>query len=248
MQQKKSVRGFIEAVHRITKQGANGHIVLIGSSGEWGKLELHAGEITSLGYGNYRGQEALAQLKSQEELQFMFRSEKAVAAGGSAAESAPMTSEQFFGYFADFVPDNDAVDSSSSGGMTAPVPERASGRRRVLIVDDSALARKVAARVLLNAGYLVSEAVDGFDAMGQLENVHPDLVLLDLVMPGIDGYKVVDLMKGHERYAQIPIIMLTSRDSLLDKLKGKMSDSDAYITKPVKEDELLGTVCRLLGE
>lgn len=246
MQQKKSVRGFIEAVHRITKQGASGHIVLIGSSGEWGKLELHAGEITSLGYGNYRGREALLQLKGQEELQFMFRLDKAVAADGGTADSAPMTNEQFFGFFAEFVPQDDEAGSRAEEATTL-IKETAAGRRRVLIVDDSALARKIAARVLLEAGYLVSEAVDGFDAMGQLENVQPDLVLLDLVMPGIDGYKVVDLMKDHERYAQIPIIMLTSRDSLLDKLKGKMSDSDAYITKPLKEDELLGTVSRLLS-
>lgn len=247
MQQKKSVRGFIEAVYRITKQGATGHIVLIGSSGEWGKLELQDGQITSLGYGNYRGREALPQLKGQEELQFMFRSERAAATG--SAESAPMSNEQFFGFFSDFVPSDEGDSGSNAGsGATSPAASSGAGRRRVLIVDDSALARKIAARVLLNAGYLVSEAVDGFDAMGQLENVKPDLVLLDLVMPGIDGYKVVELMKDHERYSQIPIIMLTSRDSLLDKLKGKMSDSDAYITKPLKEDELLGTALRLLGE
>ncbi len=249
MQQKKSVRGFIEAVYGFTRQRVTGHIVLIGSSGEWGKLELNRGEIVSLGYGSHRGAEALEPLKQQQELQFMFRSEKAAAVGALSTDTAPMDSEQFFRFFSDFVPaDDNAVVEQAQPAESPSAAVAPSKRRRVLVVDDSALARKVAARVLLNAGYHVSEAVDGFDAMGQLESVYPDLVLLDLVMPGIDGYKVVELMKAHERYTLIPIIMLTSRDSLLDKLKGKMSDSDAYITKPLKEDELLNTVRRLLKE
>ena len=82
--------------------------------------------------------------------------------------------------------------------------------------------------------------------MGQLEIVQPDLILLDLIMPRVDGYQVVDMMKKNPLYSELPIIMLTSRDSLMDKLKGKMSASDAYITKPVKEEELMAQISRLL--
>ena len=83
--------------------------------------------------------------------------------------------------------------------------------------------------------------------MGQLEIQQPSLVVLDLIMPKVDGYQVVEMMKKNPSYRNIPIIMLTSRDSLMDKLKGKLSASDAYITKPVKEDDLMVHVSRFLG-
>ena len=249
MQQKKCVRGFVEAMHGFVQQQVTGHIVLIGYSGDWGKIELRNGEIFSLGYSTYHGADALPPLRSQQQIQFMFRPEK----GQDVAERHPdnpsqLNNQQFFNFFSDLLPQGGEENlPSGARGLLFPEPATAGQRKRILVVDDSALARKIAARILIDAGYHISEAVDGFDAMGQLESEHPDLVLLDLVMPGIDGYKVVELMKAHQRYRTIPIVMLTSRASLMDKLKGKMSDSDAYITKPVKEAELLMMTARLLG-
>ncbi|MCK4708614.1 MAG: response regulator, partial [Gammaproteobacteria bacterium] len=110
----------------------------------------------------------------------------------------------------------------------------------------SAIARKMAANILNDNGYEVVQARDGFDALGKLENENPDLIMLDLIMPGIDGYKVVDLLKKNKKYQNLPIILVTSKDSLMDKLKGKMSNTDAYITKPFKDEQLLKVIDQLL--
>ena len=113
---------------------------------------------------------------------------------------------------------------------------------KILIIDDSAIARTAAATPLREQGYEIIEAKDGFDALGKLEKDMPDLIILDLIMPGIDGYKVVDLLKKNKKFKHLPIIMVTSKDSLMDKVKGKMSPTDAYLTKPFKDDLLVETI------
>jgi CheY-like chemotaxis protein len=113
-------------------------------------------------------------------------------------------------------------------------------------VDDSAIARKAARIPLETEGYTVVEATDGFEALGQMQNEEPDLVLLDLIMPGIDGYRVLDLIRGNPAYAKVPVIMLTARDGLIDRLKGRMSDLDGYLTKPFEPFDLIREVARHL--
>lgn len=139
-------------------------------------------------------------------------------------------------------------------GMTSSVTSDSdsagtnNSNKKILIIDDSLIARKAAAKPLAEHGFEILEANDGFDALGKLDKVVPDLIILDLIMPGIDGYKVVDLLKKADKFKHLPIIMVTSKDSLMDKVKGKMSDTDAYLTKPFKEDVLLKTVIKALGE
>ena len=99
---------------------------------------------------------------------------------------------------------------------------------------------------LVTANFAVVEAKDGFEALGQLEHENPDLIILDLIMPGMDGYQVIDRMKASEQFKNVPIIMVTSRDSLMDKLRGKMSATDAYITKPIKNELLMEKIEELL--
>ncbi|MCK5336506.1 MAG: response regulator [Gammaproteobacteria bacterium] len=145
---------------------------------------------------------------------------------------------------------DDNTGESASEDTTKKKPHAVSSmgafRKKILVIDDSLIARKAAADPLTEYGFDVSEAKDGFDALDKLEKDLPDLIILDLIMPGIDGYKVVGLLKGNEKYKHLPIIMVTSKDSLMDKLKGKMSPTDAYITKPFKEDDLLRTVVRIM--
>ena len=119
--------------------------------------------------------------------------------------------------------------------------------KKVLVVEDSATQRKVIARMLSEQGYRVREASDGLKALELLENEVPDLILLDIIMPGMDGYKLMSAIKEKQYLESVPIIMLTSRDKLIDKMRGKISGTDEYLTKPFKSEELMAKVDKYLG-
>ncbi|MFK5894832.1 MAG: response regulator [Pseudomonadota bacterium] len=119
--------------------------------------------------------------------------------------------------------------------------------KKILIIDDSKIARRVARESLLAHKYRVIEAVDGMQGIAKIAKEKPALVLLDIVMPKMDGYKVLALMKATRKYKDIPVIMLTSRDNLFDKIKGKMSDANEYLTKPFSAKELIEKVTHYLG-
>ena len=116
----------------------------------------------------------------------------------------------------------------------------------VLVVEDSVISRRVILNTLSPKGYRILEASDGFQAVDILSRERPDLMLLDLIMPGMDGYKVLTHMKKDRELSKIPVIILSSRDSLFDKLKGKMSGSDEYLTKPFSSLELENKVSQYL--
>jgi twitching motility two-component system response regulator PilG len=118
--------------------------------------------------------------------------------------------------------------------------------KKILVVEDSGLARKALVKVVADRGYDTVEAADGFEALGKLGEETPDLVLLDLILPKMDGYAVLAAMKKDPKYKDIPVIVLTSRDALFDKLKGKMSGTDEYLTKPIKPDEVISKVKKYL--
>lgn len=113
---------------------------------------------------------------------------------------------------------------------------------RILVVEDSMVTRKVIARTLMAQGYEVLEAKDADEALTDIEARNPNLVLLDIILPGRSGYEILAEIRKMPRLAKVPIIMLTSRDSLFDKLKGKVSDANEYLTKPFQPDELLAIV------
>jgi twitching motility two-component system response regulator PilG len=128
---------------------------------------------------------------------------------------------------------------------TAAVGE---GRKNkiVLVVEDSATTRKVIAVILKHEGFDVVEAKDGIEALARFNEITPDLVLLDIIMPGMDGYQVLSTMKHNENFKKIPVIMLTARDGLIDKVKGKMSGCSEYLTKPFTPEELLNKIKKYL--
>lgn len=119
--------------------------------------------------------------------------------------------------------------------------------KKILVVEDSAVTRKLIARSLVDGGYAVVEAENGMAAFARLNEENPDLMLLDIVMPGIDGYKVLSMVRKHDAFKNLPVIMLTSRDGLLDKLRGKMGGSDEYLTKPFTPDQLLEKIGKYLS-
>lgn len=118
----------------------------------------------------------------------------------------------------------------------------AQGAKKILVVEDSGMARKLVVNTLVAEGYYIFEAVDGLEAVSMVDEVKPDLVLLDLILPKMDGYAVLDIIRKNESYKNLPVIALTSRDALFDKLKGKMRGTDEYLTKPVNPKELLEKV------
>lgn len=118
---------------------------------------------------------------------------------------------------------------------------------KILVVEDSGVIRKSIVQTLRDHHYRVVEARDGYEAMVQLSNEQPDMVLLDLILPKVDGYEVLSRMKRKTSFKDIPVIVLTSRDTLFDKLKGKMSGSDEYLTKPFEKEELLEKIQKHLN-
>lgn len=120
--------------------------------------------------------------------------------------------------------------------------EAGSGQKTILVVEDSSTTRKVITVTLKRNGYRIIEAVDGLEALSRISEYKPDLVLLDLILPKMDGYKILSIIKGNREYQNIPVIMLTSKDGFINKVKGKMAGSAAYLTKPFDPGKMIQTI------
>jgi twitching motility two-component system response regulator PilG len=112
----------------------------------------------------------------------------------------------------------------------------------ILVVDDSPTVRKIVKVTLTKMGCQVVMAEDGLEALAKIEDEKPDLILLDIIMPRMDGYQVCGLIKKKPHYKHIPIIMLSGKDGLFDKVRGRLAGSTDYITKPFQPHELKETV------
>ena len=112
----------------------------------------------------------------------------------------------------------------------------------VLVVDDSATIRRSAETMLANAGYNVITAENGFEALSKITRHHPDLIFVDIMMPRLDGYQTCAIIKNNNDFRQTPVVMLTSKDGLFDKARGRVVGSDQYLTKPFTREELLDAV------
>jgi twitching motility two-component system response regulator PilG len=115
---------------------------------------------------------------------------------------------------------------------------------KVLLIDDSKTIRRTAETLLTKAGCLVSTAADGFEALGKVVDGCPDLIFIDIMMPRLDGYQTCALIKNNQTLRHTPIIMLSSKDGLFDRAKGRMVGAEQYLTKPFSKDELLGAIRR----
>lgn len=119
--------------------------------------------------------------------------------------------------------------------------------QKVLIVDDERNIRNVLDFSLGAEGYRVLEACDGLEAMVMARREHPDLIILDVMMPFVDGFEVCRRLKDDRRTSSIPVILLTARSNRDDRHQGERMKADAYITKPFSPNRLLETVHSLLG-
>jgi len=113
---------------------------------------------------------------------------------------------------------------------------------KVMVVDDSKTIRRTAENLLAKAGCVVDSAVDGFDALGRVSAFDPDLIFIDVLMPRLDGYQTCALIKNNPRFRAIPIIMLSSKDSIFDKARGRIVGASDYLTKPFTSEELMSAL------
>ena len=115
---------------------------------------------------------------------------------------------------------------------------------KVMIIDDSKTIRRTAEMLLAKAGCDVVTAVDGFDALAKIADSNPDLIFVDIMMPRLDGYQTCSLIKNNADFAAKPVIMLSSKDGLFDKARGRIVGSDEYLTKPFSKEELFDAIER----
>ncbi|RVT52128.1 response regulator [Rubrivivax albus] len=129
------------------------------------------------------------------------------------------------------------AESEAAGAAAAP----AAGAR-VLVVDDSNTIRRSAEIFLRQGGHQVVLAEDGFDALSKVNDHAPELIFCDILMPRLDGYQTCAIIKRNPRFAHVPVIMLSSKDGLFDKARGRMVGSEDYLTKPFTKEQLLKAV------
>lgn len=121
-------------------------------------------------------------------------------------------------------------------------PQSEFNNLKVMVVDDSKTIRRTAETLLAKAGCVVDSAVDGFDALGRVSAFDPDLIFIDVLMPRLDGYQTCALIKNNPRFRAIPIIMLSSKDSIFDKARGRIVGASDYLTKPFTSEELMAAL------
>lgn len=113
---------------------------------------------------------------------------------------------------------------------------------KAMVIDDSKTIRRTAETLLKKVGCDVVTAVDGFDALAKITDHKPDIIFVDIMMPRLDGYQTCALIKNNKNFKDTPVIMLSSKDGLFDRAKGRIVGSDQYLTKPFSRDELLGAI------
>ena len=124
-------------------------------------------------------------------------------------------------------------------GDSAAVANRGLAGLKILVIDDSKTIRRTAETLLAKEGCEVYTAVDGFDALSKIADHHPDIIFVDIMMPRLDGYQTCALIKHNQVFKQTPVIMLSSKDGLFDRARGRLVGSEQYLTKPFTKDELL---------
>ncbi|NOX69569.1 MAG: response regulator [Gammaproteobacteria bacterium] len=119
---------------------------------------------------------------------------------------------------------------------------------KILVVDDSKTIRRTAETLLSKEGCQVITAIDGFDALSKIADNQPDIIFVDIMMPRLDGYQTCSLIKHNKVFKETPVIMLSSKDGLFDRARGRIVGSDQYLTKPFTKDELLGAISNQINQ
>jgi len=113
---------------------------------------------------------------------------------------------------------------------------------KVMVIDDSKTIRRTAETLLKKVGCEVITATDGFEALSKIADHRPDIIFVDIMMPRLDGYQTTALIKNNKVFKATPVIMLSSKDGLFDRARGRIVGSEQYLTKPFTKEELLGAI------
>jgi twitching motility two-component system response regulator PilG len=113
---------------------------------------------------------------------------------------------------------------------------------KIMVIDDSSTIRKTAETLLKRAGFEVITAADGFEAMSVVADQHRDIIFIDIMMPRLDGYQTCALIKNNKQFGSTPIVMLSSKDGLFDRARGKLAGSEQHIHKPFTQDDLVSAI------
>jgi twitching motility two-component system response regulator PilG len=113
---------------------------------------------------------------------------------------------------------------------------------KVMVIDDSKTIRRTAETLLKKVGCEVITATDGFEALAKIADHRPDIIFVDIMMPRLDGYQTTALIKNNKVFKTTPVIMLSSKDGLFDRARGRIVGSEQYLTKPFTKEELLGAI------
>ena len=113
---------------------------------------------------------------------------------------------------------------------------------KVMVIDDSQTIRRTAESLLSREGFSVITAQDGFEALSKIADHQPDVIFIDIMMPRLDGYQACALIKSNPKLADTPVVMLSSKDGLFDRARGRIVGSDQYLTKPFSKNELLEAI------
>jgi len=113
---------------------------------------------------------------------------------------------------------------------------------KVMVIDDSKTIRRSAETLLKKVGCNVVTATDGFEALAKITEHHPDIIFVDIMMPRLDGYQTCALIKNNQTFKSTPVIMLSSKDSIFDRARGRIVGSEEYLTKPFSKEDLIGAI------
>ncbi len=118
---------------------------------------------------------------------------------------------------------------------------------KVMVIDDSKTIRRSAETLLKKAGCEVVTATDGFEALAKIAEHNPDIIFVDIMMPRLDGYQTCALIKNNKNFKSTPVIMLSSKDSIFDRARGRIVGSEEYLTKPFSREDLIGAITSHVG-
>lgn len=132
--------------------------------------------------------------------------------------------------------------AAADGTQEATLMDTGLSGLKVMVIDDSKTIRRTAETLLKKEGCEVITATDGFEALAKIADTRPDIIFVDIMMPRLDGYQTCALIKHNQVYRETPVIMLSSKDGLFDRARGRIVGSDQYLTKPFTKEELLGAI------
>ncbi len=213
-----------DVLHSACHEEWSGVFLIVSDNGDGAGFSLDHGKIVDAGYKAIRGNEALPSIKNIERARFFFeQGQSALPCASNAEQDLPDTAQilNFLGI--------NVVDKTSA------IADKPSSIRKVMVVDDSRMVRAVVKKILAKNNYEVVEAVDGESAIPAIEQERPDLVFLDIVMPGIDGNEVLRRVRATEFGKHLPVIIMTSTDSLVEE----GGNESGRLAKPFKPDDLL---------